>query len=157
MTPAEFCQVLKRRGFNFASGVPCSILGGVIDCLSDDPEVTYVPATREDEAIGIATGAYLAGKKPLVLMQNSGLGNCINALTSLVLLYKIPLLLLVSWRGEKGDDTPEHIIMGDAMMRILDNIGLEARVSPKESPLSVIRGGDRHKPVALILRREIFE
>jgi len=136
--------------------VPCSILGDVIDCLSNDTEMVYIPATREDEAVGIVTGAYLAGKKPLVLMQNSGLGNCLNALTSLVLLYKIPLLLLISWRGERNDDAPEHLIMGGAMMRILADIGMETRVIPKRCPLSVIRGDNRRKPLALILRRGIL-
>jgi len=155
MKADEFCQVLKRQGFNFASGVPCSILGGIIDCLSNDTEVVYVPATREDEAIGIATGAYMAGKRPLVLMQNSGLGNCINALTSLVLLYKIPLLLLISWRGEKKD-APEHLIMGKVLLRLLDDIGLEYRVV-EDGQLPLEEWDSRQGPLALILRKGVFE
>ena len=98
VTTRVFCTTLKEKGFNFFTGVPCSILKDVINYLSEDPDVPYIPATREDEAIGIATGAYLAGKKPVVLMQNSGLGNSIGTLASLVLLYEIPLLLLISWR-----------------------------------------------------------
>lgn len=154
MTALEFCQDLKRKGFNFASGVPCSILGGIIDCLSNDQELTYVPATREDEAIGIATGAYLAGKKPLVLMQNSGLGNCINALTSLALLYKIPLLLLISWRGEKKD-APEHLIMGKVMFKLLRDIGLEYQVVG-DGQLSIGEWDNRREPLALILGKGVL-
>ena len=154
MTANEFCSALKEQGFNFASGVPCSILGDIIDCLSNDPEMTYVPATREDEAIGIATGAYLGGKKSLVLMQNSGIGNCINALTSLVLLYKIPLLLLISWRGEKKDDAPEHLIMGKALKELLNAIHLEHEVI-EEGQIPFMR--DRTEPLALILRQGSLE
>lgn len=151
MTSIEFCQILKAQGYDFACGVPCSILGDIIDCLSNSSELTYVPATREDEAIGIATGAYLGGKKPLVLMQNSGFGNCINALTSLVLLYKIPLLFLIGWRGENKDDAPEHLIMGEAMLKLLDSIGLEYQVIGK-GQFSI----EEKKPFALILRQGIL-
>ncbi|NMX21198.1 sulfopyruvate decarboxylase subunit alpha, partial [ANME-1 cluster archaeon GoMg4] len=67
VTTKDFCSMLKKQGFDFFTGVPCSILKGVINYLSEAPDIPYVPATREDEAIGIATGAYLAGKKPAVL------------------------------------------------------------------------------------------
>ena len=153
MTSTEFCQVLKAQGYNFACGVPCSILGGIIDCLSNDSDLTYVPATREDEAIGIATGAYLGGKKPLVLMQNSGFGNCINALTSLVLLYKIPLLFLIGWRGENKDDAPEHLIMGKALLKLLDSISLGYEIVEKGQVSKPIE----QNPLALIIRRGILE
>src|SRR5207245_122100 len=73
------------------------------------PASGYVPAVREDSAVGIAAGAYLAGKKPVVLMQNSGLGVCLNAILSLNAIYAIPALLVVSWRGEGGKDAPERI------------------------------------------------
>ena len=124
--------MLKEKGFDFFTGVPCSILKGVINYLSEDPDVPYIPATREDEALGIATGAYLTGKKPIVLMQNSGLGNSIGTLASLVLLYEIPLLLLISWRGYQGKDAPEHLIMGKATVKLLEDIGVPTQYYRKK-------------------------
>jgi sulfopyruvate decarboxylase TPP-binding subunit len=90
----DFAQELIDTGYDFFTGVPCSIIGNLITSLTNRPDVTYIPSVREDVAIGIASGAYMAGKKPAVLMQNSGLGQCLDALTSLNLIYKLPCLLL---------------------------------------------------------------
>jgi len=157
-----FCTTLKEKGFNFFTGVPCSILKDVINYLSEDPDVPYIPATREDEAIGIATGAYLAGKKPAVLMQNSGLGNSIGTLASLVLLYEIPLLLLISWRGYQGKDAPEHLIMGKSMLKLLEDIGVPAQLLSKENAEETISNvvkmmEERSLPTAIIVRRGVIE
>ena len=162
VTTRVFCTMLKEKGFNFFTGVPCSILKDVIIYLSEDPNVPYIPATREDEAIGIATGAYLAGKKPVVLMQNSGLGNSIGTLASLVLLYEIPLLLLISWRGYQGKDAPEHLIMGKSMLKLLEDIGVPAQLLSKENAEETISSAvkimeERSLPTAIIVRRGVIE
>ena len=94
-------NVLDELGFNFYTGVPCSMLSGIIELLTDKNK--YLPATKEDEAIGIAVGAYLAHKKPVVLMQNSGFCNSISHIKSLVNLYNIPILFIISMRGYDGD------------------------------------------------------
>jgi len=140
--------------------VPCSILKGIINHLSSEQGIAYIPATREDEALGIATGAYLAGKKPMVLMQNSGLGNSINALASLVMLYKIPLLLLISWRGYRGKDAPEHLVIGKITVRLLKDAGVPVQILPEKNAAEVIWTSvktmeEKETPVALILRRGI--
>lgn len=142
--------------------MPCSILKDIIYLLSVDPDIRYLPATREDEALGIATGAYLAGRKPIVLMQNSGLGNSINALASLDILYRIPVLLLISWRGYEGKDAPEHLVMGKSTVRLLGDIGVPVQVVSKDDPLRAISASvesleKRQTPAAVILRRGILE
>jgi len=162
VTTKVFCTMLKEKGFNFYTGVPCSILKGVINYLSEAPDVPYIPATREDEAIGIATGAYLAGKKPVVLMQNSGLGNSIGTLASLVLLYEIPLLLLISWRGYQGKDAPEHIIMGKSSVKLLEDIGVPTQILPKAGSEKTILNAvkimeEKNIPTAIIVRRGVIE
>jgi len=162
VTTKDFCTTLKEKGFNFFTGVPCSILKDVINYLSEDPDVHYIPATREDEAIGIATGAYLAGKKPVVLMQNSGLGNSISVLASLVLLYEIPILLLISWRGYQGKDAPEHIIMGKSTVKLLDDIGVPTQILPKEKAEETISDAvkimeEKNIPTAIIVKRDVIE
>ena len=83
---------------------------------------------REDAAAGLCTGAYLAGKLPVLLMQNSGLGYCLNAFTSLNLIYKIPVLVIMSWRGEDRSDAPEHIIMGEINQKLLETSSMEYSV-----------------------------
>ena len=162
VTTKDFCAALKGEGFDFFTGVPCSILKSVINHLSEDPDVPYIPATREDEAMGIATGAYLAGKKPVVLMQNSGLGNSISVLASLVLLYEIPLLLLISWRGYQGKDAPEHRIMGKAMMKLLADLGVPAQILAEEGAERTISDAvtilaEKNMPAAIIVKKGIIK
>jgi len=155
---SEFCDVLEVSGVNFAAGVPCSILKDIILCLSAHDSIPYIPATREDEAIGIATGAYLGGKRPVVLMQNSGLGSAINPLASLAIPYRVPILLVVSWRGYQGNDAPEHLIMGQVTTSFLEEIGVATYVVESDDPakavLAAMKTADgKGIPAAAILRK----
>ncbi len=119
---ARFWDALKSRGITFFSGVPDSTFQSVYDHLLRDPDIRYVPAVREDQALGITSAAYFHGKLGGVLLQNSGIGNIVNPLTSFNLLYRIPALLIVGWRGYGGppNDAPEHWIMGASTTDILD-------------------------------------
>ncbi len=114
MDAQTFWDGLKGRGLNFFAGVPDSIFQNAYNVMVNDPEIRYVPAVREDVALGIASAAYFAGRLGGVVMQNSGVGNIVNPLTSFSLMYKIPVLLIVGWRGHDGppNDAPEHWIMG---------------------------------------------
>ncbi|HAV42593.1 TPA: sulfopyruvate decarboxylase subunit alpha [bacterium] len=116
----EFWNYLKNRDYRFFSGVPCSLLANILEYAFKDQEIRYVPAVRENAALGIASGAYLAGRKSGILIQNSGLGNIVNALTSFNLIYKIPVLMFITWRGYLGKDAPEHLIMGEKMVDLLN-------------------------------------
>jgi len=154
--------MLRSHGFNFSTGVPCSILKDIILYLSSHPDIPYITATREDEALGIATGAYLAGRKPIVLMQNSGLGSAINPLTSLNILYRIPVLLLISWRGYQGEDAPEHLIIGEVTTKLLEDISVPVQVISKDDPEAAISAliesmEEKQIPAAAILRRDIIK
>ena len=133
VAPADFVALLRAAGYDFFTGVPCSLIQGLIARLSDAKDAPYYPETREDAAIGLAAGAALAGKQPVVLMQNSGLGVCLNALTSMSLMYRIPCLLLITWRGYQGQDAPEHLIMGDVCGDLLSTIGVPYRAPTAES------------------------
>jgi len=114
MNSSDFWAVLKSRGLNFFSGVPDSTFREAYNYMVLDPEIRYVPAIREDVALGVASAAYFAGGLGGVIMQNSGIGNIVNPLTSFSLIYKIPALLVVGWRGYGGppNDAPEHWLMG---------------------------------------------
>jgi phosphonopyruvate decarboxylase len=114
-----FGEELKKMGFHFFSGVPCSFLKNLINYAINDCE--YVAATNEGEAVAIAAGAYLAGEKPVVLMQNSGLTNAVSPLVSLNHPFRIPMLGFVSLRGEPGiPDEPQHELMGRITTQMLD-------------------------------------
>jgi sulfopyruvate decarboxylase subunit alpha len=88
------------------------------------PHVRLILATREEEAFGIAAGLYLGGRLPTVLLQSSGLGNSLNALTSLLIPYQIPVLMVVSVRGDAGEWNAAQVPMGRALRTILESIGV---------------------------------
>src|ERR671936_1559183 len=87
-------------------------------------DVRLILATREEEAFGIAAGLYLGGRKPTVMLQSSGLGNSLNAITSLLLPYRIPVLIVVSLRGDAGEWNSAQVPMGRAVPAIFDAIGV---------------------------------
>jgi phosphonopyruvate decarboxylase len=165
MKVEEFYLALKGYGVNFASGVPCAALKRILHYFLTDPEMTYIQAAREEDAIGIATGAYLTGKKPIVLMQNSGLANSINAIVSLCIPYKIPILLLVTWRGYPEDkhEPPYHHVMGKSTIPIMNELGIPVQVISKENPeiaisVSIKEMEEKQIPaVMLLIRRSVFE
>ncbi|MEJ7646874.1 MAG: phosphonopyruvate decarboxylase [Chryseolinea sp.] len=114
-----FGDKLKELGFDFYSGVPCSFLKALINYAIN--ECDYVMAANEGDAVAIASGARLGGKKSVVLMQNSGLTNATSPLTSLNYTFKLPVLGFVSLRGEPGvKDEPQHELMGQITERMLE-------------------------------------
>ena len=156
-----FSKLLFNKGFNFYAGVPCSLLSGLIRIIEDDPKTPYFPAVREDAAVGLCAGAYLAGKFPVLLMQNSGLGYCLNAFTSLNLIYKIPVLVIMSWRGEDGRDAPEHIIMGEINQKLLQTAGMEYSVlsadNYQESLDTALEKFEEGLPYTLLVGKGFFD
>jgi phosphonopyruvate decarboxylase len=127
----EFIATARQLGFDFYTGVPCSYLTPLINRVISDPATPYVGATSEGEAVGIAAGAWLAGRMPVVMCQNSGLGNMVNPLTSLNHAFRIPALLVVTWRGQPGHhDEPQHVVMGQVMHRLLDAIRIPHAAFP---------------------------
>lgn len=133
MIPSEFLNFLRQLKINFFTGVPCSFLKPLINCLISDGTIQYVVAPNEGDAIAIATGAYLAGKNSLVLSQNSGLGNMVNPLSSLAYIFEIPILIFVSLRGEKGiNDAPQHALNGEITYDLLDILKIPYQILPAE-------------------------
>ena len=132
-TSQTFIDRLIQENFKFFTGVPCSLLSGLISYLEEVEDARYIPSVREDSAVGLCAGAYLSGSLPVLLMQNSGLGYCLNAFTSLNLIYRIPVLVIMSWRGQGGKDAPEHIIMGDISQKLLETAGMDYAVLKPEN------------------------
>lgn len=119
-----FGEHLKSYGFDFYSGVPCSFLKYLINYAINDCD--FIMAASEGDAVAICAGGHLAGKKSVLLCQNSGLANALSPLTSLTPTFKIPLLGFVSLRGEPGlGDAPQHEMMGIITTKLLDTIGIK--------------------------------
>jgi len=118
LTTNEFGNSLRAHGFDFYSGVPCSFLKYLINYAINECE--YVMAANEGDAVAIASGAHLGGRKSVVLMQNSGLTNATSPLTSLNYSFELPVLGFVSLRGEEGlQDEPQHELMGKITAELL--------------------------------------
>ena len=154
-----FVQALQDIGVDFFTGVPDSILGGIIAELME--RRLYTPAVREDEAVAMAAGAYMSGKIPAVLMQNSGLGTSLNTLISLNMIYSQPCILIVSWRGYQGKDAPEHLVMGAVLPRLLDLFEIPHRAPANDAALAGIdwaaaTARETARPVALVVRPGLF-
>lgn len=119
LSTQRFGEELKKLGYDFYSGVPCSFLKDLINYAIND--CNYVMAANEGDAVAIAAGAHLGGRKSVVLMQNSGLTNATSPLTSLNYSFRLPVLGFVSLRGEPGlQDEPQHELMGQITEKMLE-------------------------------------
>ena len=138
ITAAQFIDAARQRGFDFYTGVPCSFLTPLINGVLSDRALSYVGAASEGEAVAIAAGAWLAGRRTVVMCQNSGLGNAVNPLTSLNFPFRIPTLFVTTWRGQPGlKDEPQHELMGQIthdLLRLM-RLPLVEDVSPDLSDL----------------------
>ena len=127
----DFLGPAREAGLDFYTGVPCSYLTPLINRVINDPANRYVGAASEGEAVGIAAGAWLAGRRTVVMCQNSGLGNAVNPLTSLNAPFQIPTLLVVTWRGQPGvADEPQHELMGAITPALLDTLRIPHMAFP---------------------------
>ena len=158
----EFAECLRGHGFDFFTGVPCSLIEDLIAVLEQDGRAPYVAAVREDAAVGVAAGAWFGGRRPAVLMQNSGLGTSLNALASLSLMYGLPVLLVVTWRGHGGKDAPEHILTGEITPKLLELLGIPFRVLAADSLDGDLAWAAREmtarmQPVALVVPPKVVE
>ncbi len=133
ITADDFIAHATRAGFDFYTGVPCSYLTPLINGVLSDRALRYVGAASEGEAVAIAAGAWLAGRRTVVMCQNSGLGNAVNPLTSLNAPFAIPTLFITTWRGRPGEpDEPQHEVMGVITHDLIRLMGLEQADFPAQ-------------------------
>jgi len=163
MIPATaFVEAARCRGFGLYTGVPCSFLKPLINFVIDDPDLRYVAATNEGDAVAIAAGAELGGLHSVVMLQNSGLGNAVSPLSSLNWPFRLPVLLVVTLRGDPdgSPDEPQHRLMGQITAPLLEMLDISWEIFPD----NVQHVGDcldrarksmkeRRRPHALVLRK----
>jgi len=161
--PADaFLDAARARGYAFYAGVPCSFLTPIINRVISDPAIVYVGATSEGEAVALAAGAWLAGRRTVVMCQNSGLGNMVNPLTSLNFPFRIPTLLIVTWRGQPGiHDEPQHELMGRITGALLETMRIGHRLFPRtgDEVDDALRAADlamaaSDRPFALVMEKD---
>jgi len=157
----EFVDPAKRLGFDFWAGVPCSYLTPFINYTIGDSELTYISSANEGDAVATASGAALGGHRSVAMMQNSGLGNAVSPLTSLNHVFRIPILLIVTLRGEPGKpDEPQHELMGQITPSLLDVMRIPWAWFPdrSEDVEASLRAAVSHmdstgRPYALIMKK----
>ena len=153
-----FDYLVKNKIENFV-GVPDSTIKYFIDQGLQCKKILLT--TREDEAVGIATGFALSQSNSVVFMQNAGFANSISTITSLVQLYEIPLIFLIGWRGFLSDDAPEHVKIGKIQPKLLDALSLENRILSdknwKKNCDWAISKIEKNIPCVLVIKREFLD
>lgn len=157
---ANFIEALKRARIDFVATLPDLKLVEVIRAVDKDPDLKHVPLCREEEGVGICAGAYLTGKKPALMMQNAGLLNSCNGLTTTCLQFQIPLLLLIYYAGDFGDRG--FATVGSVTEPVLEALGIRTyvlrRIDEVEETLrgAQILAEDSMRPVAVLLTKNIL-
>ena len=146
---------LKKSGVNFFLSVPCKLLANIIKILEKDKDIYYSTVPREEEGMGICAGAYLGNKFPCIMMQNTGIGNSINAIVSLLQLYNIPIIFLISYRGTPGEKVGAQAGMAKITENILNVLQIPTLHCSSEKDLDKISSIANHakiteSPVAIL-------
>ncbi len=128
-----FIEAARDHGFSRYTGVPCSYLTPFINYVINDEQLSYISSANEGDAVATAAGLALGGQRAVAMMQNSGLGNAVNPLTSLAHTFSIPVLLIVTRRGKPGSkDEPQHELMGKITGDLFDLMDIPWEPFPAE-------------------------
>ena len=138
---------LKDGGADFFLSVPCKLLANMIIILESDKYVYYSAIPREEEGMAICAGAYLGNKLPCIMMQNTGIGNSINSIVSLLQLYQIPVVFLISYRGTPGEPVGAQAGMASITEEILNVLKIPMLDCSAESDLKKISTFTNHAKV----------
>ncbi len=160
MDENQIIEELKEQGIDLVSAIPCDRAKGLFFRLPE--EFRHIGLTREEDGVGISAGAYLAGARPLVALQSSGLGNMLNAILSLTTTFGLPLPILASWRGGKNEVIPAQIPFNRPLPRILAAAGipctiLSDRNSPREIGGAIAAAYRNHTPHVILVRPGCLE
>jgi sulfopyruvate decarboxylase alpha subunit len=134
----QLLKSLRANDVDLAIYVPDEVLTPLIDGAEQDSEMEAFAASREEEAIGIAAGAALGGRRSVVLMQSSGYGNSVNALASLAVPYQLPVLMIIGERGVLGEFNPVQVPISRAIRPSLDALGIPHRTLEREDEVELI-------------------
>ena len=153
-------QSLQRAGIEIVASLPDAFLVHVLEGLDASNEFLHLPVTREEEGIGICTGAYLGGKRTCMVMQNAGLLNASNALTTTALQIEVPMLLLILFAGGRGDMS--FPMLGQVTEQVLGALRIPYYIPetidqvPNLIADAVVQTYNAKKPVAIVLHKSVL-
>ena len=113
-----------KNKISFVTTVPCKQLAGVIEKIEECKEIYHIPSNKEDEGMGLCAGAFMGGKKPAIIMQNTAIGVTINTLVTLTQYYRMPLPMLISYRGELGEPVACQVEMAVHTKALLNQLNI---------------------------------
>ncbi len=113
---------LVSNHIDFVTTVPCKQLAGVIEAIENHDRILHVPSNKEDEGMGLCAGAYMGGRRPCIVMQNTAIGVTVNTLVTLIQFYQIPLPMLISYRGEVGEKVDCQVEMAVHTKALLEQL-----------------------------------
>jgi sulfopyruvate decarboxylase subunit alpha len=151
---------LKKAGIDFVATLPDEKMLELIRAIEKDTDLKHVPLCREEEGIGICAGAYLAGRKTAIVMQNAGFLNSCNALATTSLQFQIPLLMLIYYAGDIGDRG--FTTLGSVTEPVLQAMGFRTYVLRRREDIGEILNGaemladDSKRPVAVLLTKSVL-
>jgi sulfopyruvate decarboxylase subunit alpha len=151
-------RILKdfvNNDIEFVTTVPCKQLAGVIEQLDKVENIYHVPCNKEDEGIGLCAGAFMGGKRPAIIMQNTAIGVTINALVTLTQYYRMPLPMLISYRGELGEPVACQVEMAVHTKALLEQLNIPTYHFHKEEDVEELDAILKYcfmcrKPVAIL-------
>jgi sulfopyruvate decarboxylase beta subunit len=160
MDENQIITELKRQGIDLVSTIPCDRAKGLFFRLPE--EFRHIGLTREEDGVGISAGAYLAGARPLIALQSSGLGNMLNAILSLTTTFGLPLPILASWRGGANEVIPAQIPFNRPLPRILAAAGIPCtivsdRTRPREIGEAIAAAYKKQTPHVILIRPGCLE
>lgn len=146
---------LIKNQIGFVTTVPCKQLAGVIEKIENSPDIHHVPSNKEDEGMGLCAGAYMGGKRSAIIMQNTAIGVTINTLVTLIQYYRIPLPMLISYRGEVGERVACQTEMAVHTKALLAQLAIPTYHFHKPEDVEELDGILNHtfmskKPVAIL-------
>lgn len=147
---------LVANDIRFVTTVPCKQLAGVIAGIEAESSIMHIPANKEDEGMGLCAGAWMGGKRPAIIMQNTAIGVTINALTTLIQYYRMPLPMLISYRGEVGEPVACQVEMAVHTKALLSQLNIPTYHFHRRSDAIELGGILGHcfmasKPVAVLM------
>lgn len=158
--PRLIVAAMKEAGVNFVTSLPDANLSKLLALVDADRDWTHVTLCREEEGIGICAGAYMGGRIPAIIMQNGGFLNSCNALTTTALNLNIPILLMIYYAGDLGDEG--FSTLGSVTEPVLRGLGIRCHVLRRTEEIKTIVMGattlavDSRRPVAVLLTKDVL-
>lgn len=158
--PQLIIEGMKEAGVNFVTSLPDANLAKLLALVDADPEFTHLTLSREEEGIGICAGAYMGGRTPAVIMQNGGFLNSCNALATTAINFNIPILLMIYYAGDLGDEG--FATLGSVTEPVLRGLGIRHYVLRNPAEIkATIKGAttlaiDSRRPVAVLLTKDVL-